>query len=115
MEDRETDVCEGGQEVNELISRDKAIEIAEFYATHGWPEDQIGNIAEEIKKIDTVDAKAVRHGRWKAVNPRGSLSQIYVCEGKDGCGALIDAGCYTRGCDYDFCPFCGAKMDGVTE
>lgn len=56
-----------------------------------------------IVSLPTVDAVPVRHGRWKMVE--GELSFWDMCS---VCGRKI----LHRTPYYDFCPYCGAKMDG---
>ena len=63
--------------------------------------------AEKIKAIPAADVAPVRHGRWEPGNPI-----CPVCGGdkfKD-----LDADIW---CDWmpDFCPNCGAKMDGDSD
>lgn len=64
-------------------------------------------IRQNIMDIPAADAVPVRHGRWEPGNPI-----CPVCGGdkfKD-----LDADIW---CDWmpDFCPNCGAKMDGGAE
>ena len=64
-------------------------------------------IRQNIMDIPAADVAPVRHGRWEPGNPICS-----VCGGdkfKD-----LDADIW---CDWmpDFCPNCGAKMDGGAE
>ena len=94
--------------MNELIRRDKAIEIAEFYATHGWPEDQIGHIAEEIKKLDTVDERGIGHAHWK----KWTHPPIYACSKCEKPAPYYDYGDQDL---TDYCPECGRRMDEVTR
>lgn len=53
-----------------------------------------------IKAIPAADVVEVRHGRWKQV---GSITPMYEC---DQCHAFTLGG--------NFCPNCGAKMDGTS-
>lgn len=55
-----------------------------------------------IDDIPTADVEEVRHGKW--VNDQGNE---YRCS---GCGySYINA---TSDGNYNYCPNCGAKMDG---
>ena len=56
-----------------------------------------------INKVPTVDAEEVVHGRWIPLYPTGSFSgHCSVCK--------------TLGStDWNYCPNCGAKMDGGGE
>lgn len=57
--------------------------------------------------IQTVDAEPVRHGRWIEVDSPGDC--CYRCS---ECGFIRDA--YLLDIS-NYCPKCGAKMDGERE
>lgn len=63
-----------------------------------------------VHDAPTVDAESVRHGHWI------DGAQNFTCGNFDyecsRCGANINS---NLGCDEDFnyCPFCGAKMEGT--
>ena len=109
----------------EYIERDTAIKrIKEYalsvfgidldnsqeYAGRSLPENYCEGLYEATELIDDLpaaDVAPVRHGRWEPGNPI-----CPVCGGdkfKD-----LDADIW---CDWqpDFCPNCGAKMDGDAE
>lgn len=59
----------------------------------------VSSVPEEvIRSLSPADVVEVRHGQWINTNPYGVCSL---------CGRLIDI----RDC-YNYCPNCGAKMDG---
>lgn len=59
------------------------------------------NICFEIKQLPAADVAPVRHGRWVCNGiPDSMLSKCSVC------GILY--GAYS----FNYCPNCGAKMDG---
>ena len=62
--------------------------------------------ADKIKAIPSADVSPVRHGRWELVgaDKRGRGGN-WKYTGRDGCGKSYPYQC-------DFCPNCGAKMDG---
>ena len=61
-------------------------------------EDVVSTI--DIEKAPTVDAEPVRHGHWvEAKYP------LFTCS---ECGAIYQ----DTGYGYNYCPNCGAKMDG---
>lgn len=88
------------------IDADKAID-----ALTGWDTDPTD---EEIKwtidKIPTADVAEVKHGKWECVN---ESENVWMCTGADGCGGEI---LLLEGTPHDYewnyCPNCGAKMDG---
>lgn len=65
--------------------------------------------AQAIARIGTIDP--VRHGRWEPINEYCNHAKEFCCSGRDGCRTSVWLGDYTRSCDYDYCPYCGCKMD----
>lgn len=57
--------------------------------------------ANDIMRFPTVDAEPVRHGRWLRLDEAPEWDQRRCSE----CG---DISC----CQRNYCPNCGAKMDG---
>ena len=56
-----------------------------------------------IKSVPTADMVEVRHGKWD-INRNCSICGVYKFEG-------LDADVWADW-DIDYCPHCGAKMDG---
>ncbi len=56
----------------------------------------------DIDAMPTVDAVPAKHGRW--IHHKGGYSDHYECT---ACGKPI-----VLTAKWDFCPNCGAKMDG---
>ena len=63
--------------------------------------------------VPTADVAEVRHGRWKPFDLAWGRS-IYTCT---ACGDAFEVPTeYGSGKPmYEFCPYCGAKMDEVEE
>lgn len=57
-----------------------------------------------IKSMKTVDAEPIRHGYWI----KDRLDSIRKCS---LCGAVI----YRHEDLFDYCPWCGTRMDEVEE
>lgn len=102
----------------EYIKRDAAIrEIEQInpvdygamwdYEAHHWAGECLRDCKEAIDSIPAADVAPVVHGRWENGNPI-----CPVC-GEDKFKDL-DADIW---CDWqpDFCPNCGAKMDGGAD
>ena len=88
----------------DLISRKALIE------RYGEPCHSFRDV---IETMPAIDAEPVRHGRWKAANRRGTLCDTYVCS---ECGNMVmQAEGYTYSCTCNYCPNCGARMDGEDD
>ena len=107
----------------DLISRKAMLEeidererIARKYAPDIQDDElrpTLKSIREFVRNRPAVDAKPVRHAQWKATNCRGTLCDTYVCS---ECGNMVtQAEGYTYSCTYNYCPHCGARMDGEEE
>lgn len=73
------------------------------------PEQYSALINNLIVGQPAADVEPVRHGRWELVGAdKRGRGGIWKCAGRDGCGK-------TYPCKCDFCPNCGARMDGDTE
>ena len=55
--------------------------------------------------VSAADVQEVRHGRWECNYDRGAFYIVYVCS-KCGRETLVKE---------NFCPNCGARMDGDLE
>lgn len=62
--------------------------------------------ARALKKIPAADVAPVVHGRWKK---SGSLLECQYC------GEIYSQLGGNAGKSWNYCPNCGAKMDGVAE
>ena len=60
------------------------------------------NIKTIVNSLQTVDAVPVRHGKWIEYPIADGMNQCSAC------GVL-------RFGDSNYCPYCGALMDGETE
>lgn len=72
------------------------------------PVQTLGEAYGIIQGMPTVDAVPVRHGKWKH---KKDLKQFFC----DQCGepSLTEDDVYFYGMEFpNFCPNCGARMDG---
>ena len=60
-----------------------------------------------LEDAPTIDAEPVRHGYWINYKDEHTCSQCY--------GVVIEEVVDGEWSDYDYCPFCGAKMNEVRE
>ena len=71
---------------------------------------KLKSIRKFIANRPAVEAEPVRHAWWKAANRRGTLCDTYICSECDN--MVMQAEGYTYSCTCNYCPYCGAKMDG---
>ena len=74
-----------------------------------WPERYTGEgiiYVEDVDKAPTVDAVEVVHGRWE---PRQDVIGFVRCSVCHDCNIYGD---WAEGKKWNYCPNCGAKMDG---
>lgn len=77
--------------------------------------DNLGEMILEIKngEIPAADVMPVVHGYWKPIYPdkifeHQNRAKYYECS---VCGRTSVDENYSNGLDYEFCPYCSAKMD----
>lgn len=76
-------------------------------------EDAAMEILWAIDHIPTADVAPVVHGYWKPIYPDKILehqkrAKYYECS---VCGGTSSDEVYSHGLDFNFCPYCSAKMD----
>lgn len=78
------------------------------FTTPAWSEGHKSNNRD--RTVEAWNRRATRHARWIKIDEdcRG-YSSIYDCS---GCGGTTYLELPAKECDYDFCPGCGAEMDG---
>ncbi len=67
-----------------------------------------------INSTPAADVRSVTHGYWKPIfdtetDKERGFAMEYECS---ECGCISRDCTYSHGLDYEFCPCCGAKMDG---
>ena len=82
---------------------DAAEKIAE---KHGIP---LGDLVDTFAEIPAADVVEVRHGRWEAWMPdKNGETREFICT---GCRFMVEMSWKQKECDYEWCPYCGCKMD----
>lgn len=97
-----------GDVLMRLIDADKLYdEIAQYRDENmfGGGNLLVDDILEDINLSPTVDAEPVRHGKW--ILYPDNQSKVVEADDCSVCGAQ-----WIFGEKYDYCPSCGAKMDG---
>jgi hypothetical protein len=97
----------------QLIDKQAAYaELKHEAEMHMLPEYQeaYARAARLIDRMKPVDAKPVAHACWVGLDDdkRGFASE-YLCS---NCDSVTYLHICERECDYDYCPYCGARMDG---
>lgn len=98
----------------EYIEREKARELIKNYGkgavgdgmTTLDPVDDIVMLARGVDLIPTADVQEVRHGEW--VRQKGRPEAVCSDCGREVVYKIVDNKWWFE----DFCPHCGAKMDG---
>lgn len=58
---------------------------------------------------EKADVVKVRHGRWEAWMPdKNGETREFICT---GCRFMVEMSWKQKECDYEWCPYCGCKMD----
>ena len=67
-------------------------------------------LIEDIQNAPTADVAEVKHGEWKAIVKQDNYFEPPYCDTCkcSVCGYVIDVSETV----YNYCPMCGAKMDG---
>lgn len=92
-----------------LIDADKACEVLTDYY-HLRTDIQRQALVEALGRVPTIDAEPVRRGRWLLEdNPDTGWYRI-ACS-KCGEDVAPIAPCLGRVVTWDYCPYCGAKME----
>ena len=97
----------------EYIEREAALEKV-IEVKHHDPELSGVVLHRYIKEIDLKDIPAadvveVRHGRWEAWMPdKNGETREFICT---GCRFMVEMSWKQKECDYEWCPYCGCKMD----
>lgn len=103
----------------EYIDKRKVIELIKNYGKGAIadgvksldPVDDIIYLAKGVDMIPVADLQEVRHGKWIYVDEVLDYADCKCSE----CNNVYTFEAYHPGCLYNFCPFCGAKMDKERE
>lgn len=63
-----------------------------------------------LEKGGAANAEPVKHGHW--IGRNDGVIATYQCS---NCGDSIPQNIFIIGCDFNYCPYCDAKMDGGEE
>lgn len=89
---------------NDLISRKALLERIKEDTPWWWQNFHSYLIVDMLKEAPVIEAEPVRHGKWE------DNAYIWKC-GSCHKWLLVEDG----DADMNYCPNCGAKMDGGTK
>ena len=93
--------------MDKYIKREEAIEAAK----HAWAKGL--EPSQYIEIIPSADVAPVRHGKWICIRKGYEEYECSVCHGMDSnCSDYYSDHVVT---EQDYCPFCGARMDGGSD
>lgn len=94
----------------EYIEREKAIEWFMAFVHMGESDIPAETVISDLKyAIPAADVVEVRHGRWEAWMPdKNGETREFICT---GCRFMVEMSWKQKECDYEWCPYCGCKMD----
>jgi hypothetical protein len=93
-----------------LIDANEAYEIARtsaYYSCFGHSLADLTDLRELLEDCDTVDAVEVVHGRWEL-----DTGDVYRCTNYNEKSHVKEV---MGQPDWNYCPNCGAKMDGGAD
>ena len=86
----------------DYIDREKVIELIDYHQEEYFEaETYFGLLKEDFMQLPSADVAPVVHGRWILDDPQYLLSHCSECHGFNSIGYK-----------WEYCPNCGAKMDG---
>lgn len=106
----------------DLIDRDKLLKDAQFNATVSGPRSTAKEVGQAIldvsnyiiniiKKEPTVDIEL--HAQWEQPSSFDEENNVFQCSNCKEEFVLISGSPKDNG--YEYCPYCGAKMDEVAD
>ena len=105
--------------MDDYISKEKVFDVIRYRVCQGYGNKEhickmgscaycgIMEIMSDISSIPAADVKPIRHAKWL----REGFLDMYCSH----CGETPDSESGSCPTPTDFCPFCGAEMDGDSE
>ena len=96
-----------------FIDKEPAADVVSkgLYEQIKWERDVALAQLEEygVSLGEKADVVKVRHGRWEAWMPdKNGETREFICT---GCRFMVEMSWKQKECDYEWCPYCGCKMD----
>lgn len=103
--------------MKEYIERDYLVKEAEailmFRKQFRMSKERIEDAAATLEWLKyyapAADVVEVRHAKWEAWMPdKNGETREFICT---GCRFMVEMNWKQKECDYEWCPYCGCKMD----
>ena len=104
--------------MNDFISRTEALKAANEWVSEACmaPVMRVSRLLDKLQKVPAADVAPVVHGQWDGEGDGYADDEIVIdvwyCS---NCAYCIDDGTDDPDCLPNFCPDCGARMDGAAE
>lgn len=84
---------------------------------NSWAVRILKRVQYDVSRLPTVDVRPESHGYWIPIfccegDKRREMAKDYECS---KCGRIVSDVTYSHELDYEFCPYCSAKMDGKDD
>lgn len=70
----------------------------------------LSELVDVMATVPTADVQEVKRGEWLKPSNDSVDSKQWICS---ECKGLTETAFYCGHCYYNYCPNCGARMDGV--
>jgi len=70
----------------------------------------LSELVDVMATVPTADVQEVKRGEWLKPSNDSVDSKQWICS---ECKGLTETAYYCGHCYYNYCPNCGARMDGV--
>lgn len=64
-------------------------------------------IEDMIENMPVIEAQPVKRGKWIPHKVPSPIQSVYSCS---KCNSSIPGNIFVVGCDFEFCPYCGANL-----
>ena len=95
--------------MDEYVTKEQVID---WFRTYGHMDEPIPfeTMVSDLRDMPAADVAPVVHGRWICIRKGYGEYECSVCHGMDSnCSDYYSDHVVT---EQEYCPFCGAKMDG---
>ena len=101
---------------DDLISRQAAIdaylETVEPIAVQEW-DGEISACARDmdiLEMLENLPSVQPKTGQWIPHKAPFPIQSVYSCS---KCSSSVPGNIFVVGCDFEFCPYCGARMEEI--